>query len=145
MPGDVCAIPLKSGGYAFGLCCGSDFAFFNVRSDVPVLPDGLQDTQLAFRVPIAKDAPSTGGWQVVGHVEVRDDYAKPEKYLHKPIGSAQCYIYSAGQEEPVSDDECRDLEILSTWFSFHIEERLDDYFAGRDNKYVLAIKKQLGI
>lgn len=144
--GDLYAIPLKSGGYAYGLVCvGRDFAFFNQRVNEPVMPARAQDIQLAFRVPVAKDAPATGGWLHIGQEVPEGEFAEPGKYLHKPVGSTECYIYSAGQEAPADIDTCRHLEVLSTWFSFHVEERLEDSLAGRENKYVAAIKRQLGI
>jgi len=145
-PGDVYAIPLKSGGYAFGMVCHkNDFAFFDFRTDSLVLPDGLLNFSLSFRVPVAKDAPASGKWNYLGHVELTGDYARPSRYLHKPIGSEQCYIYCGGVEEPATREECAGLEILSTWFSFHIEDRLDDYFSGRESKCVIAMKKYLGV
>ncbi len=142
--GDVFSIPLRPSGYGFGLvCAGKDFAFFNFRSESTTPPNGLQNLPLAFRVPVANDAPRTGGWIVIDNVELQGEYAKPGRYLHKPVGSTQCYIYSGGKEVAASLDECKGLEVLSTWFSFHVQERLEDYFAGRENKYVVAIKRQL--
>ncbi|MBY0574408.1 MAG: immunity 26/phosphotriesterase HocA family protein [Undibacterium sp.] len=144
--GYVFAIPLKSGEFTFGLVCeGKDFAFFNYRTKDSNPPNNLQDIPLAFRVDVAKDAPLVGGWEYVDCVELKGNYALPAKYLHKPIGSEQYFIYSAGNEEPATKIDCQNLEILSTWFSFHIEDRLDDFFSGRENKFVIAIKKQLGI
>lgn len=146
VPGDVYATHLNSGVYAFGLVCNRiDFAFFNFQSESPVLPDKLQDLPLAFRVAVAKDAPSIGGWKMIGSVDLKGEYAQPAKYLHKPVGSEQYYIYSAGEEAPADKEDCRGLELMSTWFSNHIEGRLEDYFAGRESKYIAAIKKQLGI
>ncbi|UGQ46081.1 Imm26 family immunity protein [Massilia endophytica] len=145
-PGDVYAIPLRTGGFAFGLVCvGGDFSFFDFRASTPVMPEDLLDRGIAFRVPVARDAPRTGKWTVLGNVPLHGDYAKPGRYLHKPIGSEQCFLYCAGEEVPINIREIDGLEVLSTWFSFHIEERLDDYFSGRPNKYVTAIRKQLGI
>jgi hypothetical protein len=145
-PGDVYAVALKGGGFAFGVVCeGNDFAFFDHRADTPVAPENLLNCALVFRVPVAKDAPKMGKWMHVGKIPLYGEYAKPGKYLHKPIGSEQCFIYSAGNEVPARFEEAKDLEVLSTWFSFHIEERLEDFFAGRPNAYVDAIRNHLGI
>jgi len=127
------------------VCEKNDFAFFNFRSEAPLLPDNLQDYHLAFRLAVSKDAPSTGGWELVGRVELKSAYTVPAKYLHKPVGSDDFFIYSAGEEKLASKEDCRGLEIMATWFPHHVEERLEDYFAGRESKYVIAIKKQLGI
>jgi hypothetical protein len=144
--GDVFAIALPSGGYAFGLvCAGLDFAFFKQRVDSPVMPKKIQDIELAFRVPVALDAPGVGKWMFVGHEAPEGDLAESAKYFHKAIGSSDCYIYSAGKEVLSDCETTKHLEVLSTWFSFHVEERLEDCLLGRENRYVLAIKQQLEI
>ena len=146
LPGDVFAIPLKAGGYAFGLVCyQSEVTFFNFRSETPTLPDDLQGLPVAFRISVSKDAPAEGGWDFAGRVELRDDYAKPGRFLNKPVGSKQCYIYSAGEKVPASDEECKGLELMSSYFACHVDERLEDFFAGREYRHLAVIKQGLGI
>lgn len=146
VPGDVYAVPLKSGGYVFGLVCkGNDFAFFNSRSESPVLPDALQDLPLAFRVYVAKDVPSMSGWVMIGTVELTGEYAKAAKYFRKPVGSERYYLHSGLESMPADKEDCRGLEILVIWFSMHIENRLEDSFAGREYRGIAVIKKQLNI
>ena len=145
-PGDVFLVPLASGAYAFGVMCeGNDFAFFDARTDDDVVPADLLSFPIAFRVPVALDSPREGRWKCIGHVALSGAYAAAAKYIHKPIGSSQCYVYLAKQEYPASENDCRNLEVLATWFSFHVEERLEDFFQGRENNYLRAIRWQLGI
>jgi hypothetical protein len=49
-------------------------------------------------------------------------------------GSNQLFICRGGKFTPASLDEAKDLELLSTWFDIHVEERLMDHFSGRPNR-----------
>jgi len=55
-------------------------------------------------------------------------------YRNQPVGSNQLFIYKGGKVTPASLDEAKDLELLSTWFDVHVEERLMDHFSGRPNR-----------
>lgn len=143
--GDVCAVPLPGGGYGIGVCCGDDFAFMAVKVNKPIMPEKVLELNVAFRVFVALDAATSGGWQHLGRVELTGAYAHAASYLNKPVGSEQLYIYCAGERRPANQEECRGLELVATWFSFHVAERLEDFFAGRDNRYIRAMRKQLEI
>ena len=144
--GKVFAIPLKAGDYAFAVVCrGLDCAFFNYRALEPEVPLGLLSIPIAFRTFVASDAPKSGNWIAAGEVTLAGTFADYGRYLHKPIGSAQSYIMVNGVSTPANAENCHGLEIASTWFSFHIEERLEDLFEGRENSYLAAIRRQLAI
>lgn len=144
--GDVYAIELEEGLYAFSVVCkGGDFAFFDYKSNSPVLPEDILEIRIAFRVPIVEGEPKSAGWGVVGNVKLSGQFLCYEKYLQKPIGSKSFYVYQNGESAQANEGEEQELEVLSAWYAFHIEDRLRDYFSGSDNKYVKAIKKQLGI
>ncbi|WP_137940504.1 hypothetical protein [Chitinivorax sp. B] len=146
--GEVYAIPLNENEdeFAFGLVCrGRDFAFFAHKSINSSIPEGLLELPFAFRVIVAEDTPKSGNWLCLGSVELTGRYAANASYIRKPIGSDQCYIYTAGEERPADIAECKGLEILGVWFSMHVRQRLLDYFAGRENDFVLAVHRQLGL
>lgn len=141
--GDVYAVPLPSGGFGFGVYCDRDFAFMALKAEEPIIPELLLESPLAFRVYVAVDAPRSGEWRQIGRIALTGPYAQPASYLNKPVGSDQLYIFSAGERREATREECRGLELSATWFSFHVEERLDDYLAGRENRYLRAMKEQL--
>jgi len=144
--GNVYAVPLNDGRYAFGvLCHGNEVNFFDYTSIEMEIPSTLLDMGSAFRVPVAKDELENCCWEIIGRVDLPGQYSTPGKYLHKPVGSSQYYLYSAGKSLPVLESEVRGLEVLSVWFSSHIVERLQCFFKGEKSKYDVAIGKQLGI
>jgi hypothetical protein len=62
------------------------------------------------------------------------------KYKHRPVGSRQAFVHVEGQSVPATDAEVEGLEVLATWFSNHIEQRLEDFFAGRPNKFAQSLQ-----
>lgn len=82
---------------------------------------------------------------MIGTVALTGEYAQAAKYLRKPVGGEQYYIYSGGEEITADKEDCRGLEIMIIWFAMHIKNRLGDFFAGREYRGIAVIKKQLGI
>lgn len=146
-PGSVYAVKLNDGAFAFGvLCSGNEVTFLGFKSESSAVPATLLGEAIAFRIPVAKDVLEDGGWPIVGNVELPESYRKPGRYLHKPIGFTQCFVYSDGKSVPAkAEDELFGLEVLSTWFAFHVEERLESFFIGKKSKFDVAIRKQLGL
>lgn len=141
--GSVYAIQLSDGMYAFGQVCeGGDFAFFDFKSSAIPESAAIVDHAVAFRVPVAVDAPIAGGWQLVGSTPLHGFLAERGRYKHQPVGSPQVFIYSAGKSEPAAEREAERLEVLATWFSSHVVQRLEDHFAGRPNKYALSLERK---
>ncbi len=143
IPGRVYAIPLKDGSYAFAqICEGKDFAFFDFKTfEIPSL-DRIVQSKIAFRIPIGDSVPSDGHWQSLGVAPLDVKLALPERYLHRPVGSEQVYIHVAGLSTLASLEQVKDLEVLAVWFLPHVEERLEDFFAGRPNQIALNLRKK---
>lgn len=140
--GGVYAIPLAGGIFAFAqIAEGGDVAFFDVTSEQVLQPDDIATKKVAFRVPVANDAPSVGRWQLLGTATLQPALTRTSSYLHQPVGSPVAFAYSAGSERPASDDEIALLETLATWFPEHLVSRLEDHFAGRPNRFVESLKR----
>jgi hypothetical protein len=103
----------------------------------------LQDIKLAFRVPLARDALKAGGWSVIGNVKLKGACAQLSGYAHRPVASDHFYIWSGGEQRPATAEECKGLEPAATWFSMHVQERLEDYFAGRPNIQSQAMRRRM--
>lgn len=141
-PGSVYAIRLSDGDYAFGqVCAGGDFAFFDWKAATP--PPEIEtvvEHAVAFRIPVAVDAPAAGHWELIGSAVLHGALSLPGRYKHRPVGSPQVFLYTEGRSVPSSEDEVKGFEVLATWFSNHVEQRLEDHFAGRPNKYAQSLE-----
>lgn len=141
--GAVYALPLNDGSFAFGqVCCGGDFAVFDLKSQKPISAEEVIKSEVAFRVPVARDAAKEGGWKRIGDAPLRGKLAERAKYRHQPVGSAQVFVYSNGVSTPADPEEVQGLETLATWFSMHVEQRIQDHFAGRPNAFVESLQQQ---
>ncbi|WP_144394242.1 hypothetical protein [Pleionea sediminis] len=144
--GSVFKIHLEEKGDAFGvLCYGNEVAFYDFVSNSDSLPEDLLGKKLAFRVPVATDELENLCWPIVGVIKVPAELAEPGRYLNKPIGSTESYVYQNGELFQATDSDIESLEILTVWFSVHVEERLKEYFDGKVSIYDTAIRKQLDL
>lgn len=140
--GSVYSIKLRNGEYAFGqVCAGGDYAFFDLKLVEPSPPiETVINSPVAFRVPVAADAAVIGGWQLIGVALPLGTLAFRGQYRHRPVGSQQVFLYTEGRSSPATEDEVKDLEVLATWFSNHVESRLEDHFAGRPNEFAQSLE-----
>ena len=65
----------------------------------------------------------------------------PPKYTQNRLNLSQYKIHYAEKTIPASKEECIGLEYWSVWQADKIEERLNDYFSKRVNKYVEQMKR----
>lgn len=145
-PGTTLAIPMKLGGYCFAVVCpGPDCAFFLFRGETEVPPPDLVQKEIAFRVFVAKDAPTVGGWKNVGVATLSGRLTAYQEYLHRPVGAVEIYALCRGERRMIGAMEAASLELAATWFSPHIEERLEDCLKNRPNAYVTAMRRQAGV
>jgi len=78
-------------------------------------------------------------WEIVGKVEVHESVNElPSFFIWDQIAKKyEIYNYE-GDYKPIPSnyEECKDLECAASWDSMHIESRLEDFFAGRPNKWL---------
>lgn len=143
--GDVYSIPL-SNGFAFCVACeGNEFVFFDYLSEQPLLPEHLLSIPVAFKIMVGKGEPDAGEWIPLGNLQVDQVMRSKSKFLHKPVGSDNLYIYFNGESLPATEDEVKNLELFTIWLSDFIVKRLEEHFAGKPCSTTSAIKKQLDI
>lgn len=144
--GKVYAIPLSDKGFTFCVrCVGQEFTFFDYLSNSATIPDLLLSLPVAFHIFVGKGEPKHGKWLELGKVELDGEFLQPGKFLHKPVGSDEYFIYQGGKSNPASLSEVKDLELFSVWFSEHVRKRLEEYYDGKKSSAVFAIKKHLGV
>ena len=133
--GDVLAIPLGDGTYAFGQVCkgGGSYAYFDLRSNQFLPIDEIVSCPVAFRVAMVGDSAKNGGWTILGNLPLIGPLAELASYRNQPVGSNQLYLVKGNQRIPATYDQVKDLEVMSWWYEDHVVQRLIDHFAGRPN------------
>jgi len=92
--------------------------------------------EVLFMIAAHKDLLAPGEWESVGHLPL-------EAALHPPEAQAiwddagHCRIIdSEGNMRPSTPEECEGLEPAAVWEPEHIADRLQDSFAGRENRWL---------
>lgn len=141
--GAIVEIPINNGEY---YCYGQllDFghcAIFDYRSDIPITDTSpLIEASILFRLAIYKQVITQGDWIKVGSFPLREEFKFfPDQYIyHEWNGNFFKYKVESGDIILSSKDECRGLELCAVWDSFHVEDRIKDYY---DNVPCAWLKK----
>ena len=137
--GDVVEIPLSDGFKAYAITLDdATYAFYDLRvKERPELQE-IISCPILFRVAAMSSAVKRGRWIVIGHSKLTPELqVLPPKFIQDPIKKDQFRIYENGEIRPATREECVGLLRASVWSPEHVEERIDDHFAGRINKWEL--------
>ena len=89
-----------------------------------------------------KYAITSGRWKVIGNKPLESSLKKAPIFFKQDILTKEFSIYhsATSQETDASYEECIGLERAAVWEPEHIEDRLEDFFYGRNNKWVQSLK-----
>ena len=122
--GDIFAIPLPNGTYAFGrLYKEYTLAIYKIRAEnINTIPE---KDDYDFFVGVYRDVLTDGQWPVIGNIPFIDDSDswRPPTYM-KDIFTGKFSIYHYGEVKPASEQECKGLELTATWDRQHLIDRL---------------------
>ena len=122
--GDVYAIPLPNGKYAFGrVLKDAGIAIYSYigesKEDLPKTED------YQFIIGVYKDILVSGQWDVVNNRPFDDEdeaWPPPQCMIDKISGKYS--IYYKGEMRDASNFECEGLEIAAVWDVHHIIDRI---------------------
>ncbi|GMO57643.1 MAG: hypothetical protein Ta2G_17450 [Termitinemataceae bacterium] len=122
--GDIYAIPLPDGAFAFGrLYEEYALAIYKERTkDINILPKSLE---YDFFVGVYSDLLKDGEWVVVGNIPFANDEDAwtPPTFIKDPI-NGKFSLYHHGKITPATREECEGLEVASAWDRHHVIDRL---------------------
>ena len=141
--GDVVRIDLGDGFHTYSRVLEKTlFAFYDgrVNDDIPV--DQILALPILFTVPVMKHSVERGRWVVVGSAPLEDSLLNPPLFFMQDIlRKDQFQIYEKGGAiRPATKEECLGLERAAVWDPTHVEDRLRDHYAGRENKWAESLK-----
>lgn len=130
--GDIFEIALKDGKVAFAQALAEpEFAFFEA-SPLDNNPDPI------FRLWVHKSAVKE--WNKIGNKDLSPKLEKElPRFKQDPINGSLS-IYQGGTERPTTIEEITGLECAAVWEGNHINDRLSDYYAGRENKWLKSLQ-----
>ncbi|RYZ25885.1 MAG: hypothetical protein EOO10_17075 [Chitinophagaceae bacterium] len=100
---------------------------------------------MLFIVTIYSSVIPSGRWPRVGKADVKQQLkALRLKFIQDPLNLASFELYdpNTGDIRKATRQECVGLERSSVWAAEHVESRIGDHFAGKENVWVqlLAMK-----
>ena len=139
--GDVVKIALdEHGSIAYAVVLESlKFAVFDGRhvSDVEA---ALQRAPMFF-VSVIHSAVSTGRWTVVKvDPGVVPELKAPPTFMQDYVHRETFQIYERGTMRPATRVECEPLERTAVWDAEHVEDRIRDAYAGRENPWLRSLQ-----
>ncbi|MBQ0030071.1 MAG: immunity 26/phosphotriesterase HocA family protein [Paludibacteraceae bacterium] len=129
--------------YAQILHC-KNYVFFDYVSNERLYNfEILQDKLPLFFIGVYDDIITSGEWLKVGKLPIRKEFEiVPNQYIQHTGEKIEFEIYNpnTGVIVAATREQCIDLECCAVWDKKHVEERLDDYYNGKLNKWVEDMK-----
>lgn len=122
--GNIYAIPLPDGTYAFGREYKERLAIAKGRKkDISDIPDF---SEIDFFVGVYNDVLTDGEWPIVGNIPFKEDEDiwTPATYIEDQLKPGNYSIYYKGEMRKATKEECLDMEVTAVWDRWHVEERL---------------------
>jgi hypothetical protein len=144
--GDIVSIELGDGSFAFARALEVPLkVFYTIRSATRVPIDQIVRQPVAFKIwAREKEGLQSGKWRIEGNIALSHEERQPVPFFKQDIlDPTSIAIYmsnSHGEETPAAWEEIQGLESVAVWESHHVEDRLRDHFAGRQNKWGESLK-----
>jgi hypothetical protein len=122
--GDIFAIPLPNGKYAYGRLY-KEYTLAIFKSWGKDINDFKEDDEYVFFVGVYKNLLSDGVWPIVGNIPFADEEEAwcPKQYI-KAVISGKISLYHKGVITPSTFEECKGLEAVSAWDRHHVVDRI---------------------
>ena len=122
--GDIYAIPLPDGKYAFGrVMKDAGIAIYKDISNNPHDIPTVEEYQ--FIVGVYRDVLQSGDWQIVDNRKFNnEEEAWPPKTYIKDVTSGEYSIYYKGEIIKSTEEECKGLERAAVWEGCLIIDRI---------------------
>ncbi len=124
--GAVLSVPFNGGQAYAQMLDFPEMAFF---SDAEL-------SNFLFRIWVHKYCYSTGHWLRCGKAPVSAELQEEVQRFSKDRISGKYSIWVGSEERAASYAECQGLERAAVWDANHVEDRLADLAAGRENKWL---------
>lgn len=129
--------------HSYGRILNLGMAFYDCRtSDEIENPEAIIASPILFIVVVYDHVIKSGTWEIVGYLPLEKELqTEPPKFI-KVIGFDDKYeiTYEDGSRKPATKEECEGLERVVAWDAEGVQERLNDYYAGRQNFWVECFK-----
>ncbi len=133
--GAILKIPLDDVWFIYGQMLpheNCEIAVYDSRTKVDINPNDIIRYPVLFRVAVHKSVYNNGKWIKTGKASIPKDLSQPRETYIEDVISDKFSIYKLGDIRPASKEECIGLDCCAVWEANHVEDRINDHYAGRD-------------
>lgn len=138
--GFIVKIPLLHNQHSYGqLLSQGSIAVFDIITDKELEISKIIKNDLLFIVTIYSDVIPSGRWLKMSKAEINQQLSTlPMKFIQDPLDSDAFELYdpNTGDIRKATRKECEGLERSSIWAAEHVESRIRDHFAAKENTWV---------
>ena len=139
--GDVVKIPLGDGTHTYAHALQeASFAVYDCRVTDELAVEQVISRPVLFFVAVKHHAVKNGRWPIVGNSPLNDRLSRPPTFIQDPLNKNNFSIYANGEIKPSTRVQCTGLERMAVWEPEHVEERIQDQYAVRKNKWLELLK-----
>lgn len=116
-------------------------AFYRLRTKEPSGDlHEITASPVLFIIAAHKDLAARNQWAPIGRLPLEASLRPPEaQAVWDDAGTCQI-IDAEGEMRPATPEECEGLEPAAVWEPEHIADRLQDAFAGRENRWLRDLR-----
>jgi len=138
--GDVVRIKIGLKEYAYARVLENPLcAFYDYKTSDFTEIDVIIQKPILFKVWIANYSYKEDNWEIVGNRPLDAITSEIPWFFKKDTITKKLSLYRNGEERKATLQEVEGLECAAVWNPEHIEDRLRDHFAGRENKWVRSL------
>lgn len=130
--GQFVKVPITDSYHTYARIIAQKFyAFYDCRTKEEISINEISRCPVLFTLVVHRKAVTSGRWKVVGILPLEERFKDtPPLFMQDIINPKVLHIYKDGEMIPATFEECKGLECFAVWESWHVEERLKNYYAG---------------
>lgn len=117
-----------------------DLAFYDCKTQEEINDlQHITSKPILFACIVNINGVQKGQYPIIGELPLEEELKNSIYYLTPAVGSDQYRISDNGEIRNASKEECIGLELGAVWDPVHIDIRLTDHYAGRENQMLKAM------
>jgi hypothetical protein len=144
--GDIFKIELGDGSHSYAVSLDNPlFGIFGIKTFEEMNIKDIEDNDIIFKVWVMDYATKDDCWKKIGHTDGFQGKFDNIRFFKQDLKSGKITSYNDrdGTEIPITYEDAVAMEAAAVWDPHHVEDRILDYFAGIQNKWVDRLRPKL--
>ena len=142
--GLIFKISLSDNSHSYGIYLGkASVAIFKIKTENNLSTSDILKEDVLFIVAVYDSAITSGRWEKVKTVPLDDRFKTlPLAFIQDSFDLESFEIYNPNTGEIIksSRKDCLGLERAAVWEARHVEDRIRDYFSGKENVWTKQLQ-----